>query len=120
MAASDSTDVAFEDVPAVPVGGVEAYVDRPGFQHGGIGVAACWYGGARAVADVLTRTAARRGPDPLTDAHLGAVDMRLHAAGAVLAQAAAEIDRDPRTPTVRPGSGACAYAPSSNRSAPTS
>ncbi|MFD9374332.1 acyl-CoA dehydrogenase [Streptomyces sp. NPDC059999] len=95
MAASDSTDVAFEDVPAVPVGGVEAYVDRPGFQHGGIGVAACWYGGARAVADVLTRTAARRGPDPLTDAHLGAVDMRLHAAGAVLAQAAAEIDRDP-------------------------
>lgn len=95
MAASDSADVRFEDVPAVPVGGVEAYVDRPGFQHGGIGVAACWYGGARAVADTLTRTAARRGPDPLTDAHLGAVDMRLHAAAAVLDRAAAEIDRDP-------------------------
>ncbi|GGZ63192.1 acyl-CoA dehydrogenase [Streptomyces subrutilus] len=95
MAASDSADVVFEDVPAVPVGGVEAYVDRPGFQHGGIGVAACWYGGARAVADLLGRTAARRGPDPLTDAHLGAVDMRLHAAAAVLARAAAEIDADP-------------------------
>ncbi|MFJ9074587.1 acyl-CoA dehydrogenase [Streptomyces sp. NPDC102278] len=95
MAASDSTDVAFEDVAAVPVGGVEAYVERSGFQHGGIGVAACWYGGARAVAGVLTRTAARRGPDPLTDAHLGAVDMRLHAAAAVLAGAAAEIDGDP-------------------------
>ncbi|MFD6875920.1 MULTISPECIES: acyl-CoA dehydrogenase [unclassified Streptomyces] len=95
MAASDSNDVAFEDVPAVPVGGVAAYVERPGFQHGGIGVAACWYGGARAVADVLVRTAAQRGPDPLTDAHLGAVDMRLHAAAAVLAGAAAEIDGDP-------------------------
>ncbi|MFD9453779.1 acyl-CoA dehydrogenase [Streptomyces sp. NPDC059985] len=95
MAASDSNDVAFEDVPAVPVGGAAAYVERPGFQHGGIGVAACWYGGARAVADVLVRTAAQRGPDPLTDAHLGAVDMRLHAAAAVLAGAAAEIDGDP-------------------------
>ncbi|MEU9097951.1 acyl-CoA dehydrogenase [Streptomyces sp. NPDC048361] len=95
MAASDSADVTFTDVPAVPVGGVEAYVNRPGFQHGGIGVAACWYGGARAVARVLAETAGRRGADPLTDAHLGAVDMRLHAAGAVLSQAAAEIDRDP-------------------------
>ncbi|MFF3153240.1 acyl-CoA dehydrogenase [Streptomyces sp. NPDC057910] len=95
MAASDSADVVFTDVPAIPVGGVEGYVERPGFQHGGIGVAACWYGGARAVARTLVSTAARRGADPLTDAHLGAVDMRLHAAGAVLAQAAAEIDKDP-------------------------
>ncbi|GAA4100175.1 acyl-CoA dehydrogenase [Streptomyces hundungensis] len=95
MAASDSADVVFTGVPAIPVGGVEAYVNRAGFQHGGIGVAACWYGGARAVTRTLAASAARRGADPLTDAHLGAVDMRLHAAGAVLAQAAAEIDKDP-------------------------
>ncbi|MCX5387010.1 acyl-CoA dehydrogenase [Streptomyces sp. NBC_00083] len=95
MAASDSADVTFTEVPAVPVGGVEGYVNRPGFQHGGIGVAACWYGGALAVARVLGETAGRRGADPLTDAHLGAVDMRLHAAGAVLDRAATEIDRDP-------------------------
>ncbi|MFF3159003.1 acyl-CoA dehydrogenase [Streptomyces sp. NPDC057910] len=95
MAASDSADVIFTDVPAIPVGGVEAYVERPGFQHGGIGVAACWYGGARAVARTLATMAAQRGANPLTDAHLGAVDMRLHAAGAVLAQAADEIDKDP-------------------------
>ncbi|WUH51762.1 acyl-CoA dehydrogenase [Streptomyces sp. NBC_00442] len=95
MAASDSADVTFTDIPAVPVGDVEAYVNRPGFQHGGIGVAACWYGGARTVARVLAETAGRRGAEPLTDAHLGAVDMRLHAAGAVLSRAAAEIDRDP-------------------------
>jgi alkylation response protein AidB-like acyl-CoA dehydrogenase len=95
MAGSDTPDVRFEDVAAVPVGGVDAYVTRAGFQHGGIGVAACWLGGARAVGGELLGAAARRGPDPLTDAHLGAVDMRLHAAEAVLRQAAAEIDDDP-------------------------
>ena len=94
MAGSDTPDVRITDLPAVPVGGVEAYVRRPGFQHGGIGVAACWYGGALAVTEPL-RSAAHRGPDPHTDAHLGAVDMKLHAAGALLEQAAAEIDQDP-------------------------
>ncbi|WP_326615753.1 acyl-CoA dehydrogenase [Streptomyces decoyicus] len=94
MAGSDTPDVRITDLPAVPVGGVEAYVRRPGFQHGGIGVAACWYGGALAVTEPL-RSAAHRAPDPHTDAHLGAVDMKLHAAGALLEQAAAEIDQDP-------------------------
>ncbi|MFJ1584666.1 acyl-CoA dehydrogenase [Streptomyces sp. NPDC088197] len=95
MAGSDTPDVRFDHVPGVPVGDVGGYLKRPGFQHGGIGVAACWYGGARAVADVLLRAAADRGPDPHTDAHMGAVDMLLHAAAAVLKQAAAEIDGDP-------------------------
>ncbi|WP_327287926.1 acyl-CoA dehydrogenase [Streptomyces sp. NBC_01198] len=95
MAGSDTPDVRFDRVTAEPVGGVEAYLTRPGFQHGGIGVAACWYGGARAVANTLMGQAAERGPDPLTDAHLGAVDIRLHAADAVLRQAADEIDLDP-------------------------
>lgn len=94
MAGSDTPDVRITDLPAVPVGDVEAYLERPGFQHGGIGVAACWHGGALAVAETL-RSAAHRRPDPHTEAHLGAVDMRLHAAGALLDQAAAEIDRDP-------------------------
>ncbi|MEU7322772.1 acyl-CoA dehydrogenase [Streptomyces griseoviridis] len=94
MAGSDSPDMRFDRAPAVAVGGVDAYLRRPGFQHGGIGVAACWYGGALAVARTLRHAAARRA-DPHTDAHLGAVDARLHAAGAVLAQAAAEIDDDP-------------------------
>ncbi|MFG2138649.1 acyl-CoA dehydrogenase [Streptomyces sp. NPDC048650] len=104
MAGSDTPDVRITDLPAVPVGGVEAYVRRPGFQHGGIGVAACWYGGALAVTEPL-RSAAQRRPDPHTDAHLGAVDIQLHAAGALLDQAAAEIDQDPldrsRTARVR-------------------
>ncbi|MCS0636889.1 acyl-CoA dehydrogenase [Streptomyces sp. LP05-1] len=94
MAGSDSPDVRFTRVPAVPVGGVEEYLTRPGFHHGGVGVAACWYGGARAVARVLFERAGRR-PDPYTDAHAGAVDLRLHTAGTVLRRAAEEIDADP-------------------------
>ncbi|MFJ5273511.1 acyl-CoA dehydrogenase family protein [Streptomyces sp. NPDC088358] len=95
MAGSDTPDVRFAEVPAVRVGGVGSYVERPGFQHGGIGVAACWYGGAIAVARTL-REAARHRAEPHTDAHLGTVDVQLHAAWAMLEQAAAEIDRDPQ------------------------
>ncbi|MFF3984642.1 acyl-CoA dehydrogenase [Streptomyces sp. NPDC001797] len=94
MAGSDTPDVHFDQVPAVAVGGVDSYVRRPGFQHGGIGVAACWYGGAVAVARTLHRATAQRA-DPHADAHLGAVDVQLHAAATVLLRAAAEIDEDP-------------------------
>ncbi|MBT2427322.1 acyl-CoA dehydrogenase [Streptomyces sp. ISL-112] len=94
MAGSDSPDIRFTDVPATAVGGVEAYLRRPGFHHGGVGVAACWYGGARAVAHVLFTRAEQRA-DPFTDAHAGAVDLRLYTAGTVLRRAAEEIDLDP-------------------------
>jgi alkylation response protein AidB-like acyl-CoA dehydrogenase len=90
MAASDSLDVRFEDTPAEPVGAPGAYVDRPGFHHGGIGVAAVWYGGARAVARPLL--GAR---DPHALAHLGAVEVGLMAARIALERAAEEIDADP-------------------------
>ncbi|MFJ8981504.1 acyl-CoA dehydrogenase [Streptomyces sp. NPDC102282] len=94
MAGSDTPDVRFHSAAAEAVGAVEGYVDRPGFQHGGIGVAACWLGGARAVARAL-RAAAHRGGSPHTDAHLGAVDIDLRAAGLLLEAAATEIDADP-------------------------
>ncbi|MFJ7999714.1 acyl-CoA dehydrogenase [Streptomyces sp. NPDC096310] len=94
MAGSDTPAVRFDEVPALAVGEVDSYVRRPGFQHGGVGVAACWYGGALAVARTLRRAAGRR-PDPHSDAHFGAVDMQLHAAGVLLEQAATEIDGDP-------------------------
>nr|WP_256104510.1 acyl-CoA dehydrogenase [Streptomyces sp. ODS05-4] len=94
MAGSDSPDVRFTAVPATEVGGVEAYLRRPGFHHGGVGVAACWYGGAQAVARVLFEKAGR-GEDSFTDAQAGAVHLTLYAAGAALRQAAEEIDADP-------------------------
>lgn len=95
MAASDTLDIVFDQVPATPVGEPGAYLERPGFQHGGLGVAACWYGGARAVARTL-HTAARSydvGPHAL--AHLGAVWAQLQAMEAALDRAAVEVDADP-------------------------
>ncbi|NKI42871.1 acyl-CoA dehydrogenase [Streptomyces sp. LD120] len=95
MAGSDTPDVTFAAVPALPLGEVEAYTQRPGFWHGGVGVAACWLGGARGVAETLVRAVRRREPDQLTAAHLGAVDSALYSAECVLERAAGEIDADP-------------------------
>ena len=46
LAGSDSRSVRFDRHPAEPVGGPEEYLDRPGFWHGAVGVAAVWVGGA--------------------------------------------------------------------------
>ena len=95
MAGSDTLDVDFENVPAQPVGVPGAYVERPGFAHGGVGVAACWYGGARAVGRALLAAAERRDVGPHALAHLGAVDIALRTLGTALDNAADEIDADP-------------------------
>ncbi|HEY2204863.1 MAG TPA: acyl-CoA dehydrogenase [Pseudonocardia sp.] len=95
MAGSDTLDVEFTDIPGEPVGEPGSYTARPGFAHGGAGVAACWYGGARAVAQTLLTAAAKRDIGPHGLAHLGAVDIALHTTRAALEQAAAEIDADP-------------------------
>jgi hypothetical protein len=95
MAGSDTINIDFDDVAAEPVGPPGGYSGRPGFAHGGVGVAACWYGGARAVADTLLGAARRRDPGPHALAHLGAIDIALTSARAALDQAADEIDADP-------------------------
>jgi alkylation response protein AidB-like acyl-CoA dehydrogenase len=95
MAASDTLDVRFPGVAAEPIGPPAAYTDRPGFAHGGGGVAACWFGGARAVGAKLAAAAASRDVGPHALAHLGAVDIALTSARSALAGAAGEIDADP-------------------------
>lgn len=95
MAASDTLDVRFDEVPGEPVGPVDGYVKRPGFHHGGAGVAACWYGGARGVAETLLAAAAERDVGPHALAHLGAIDVALRTARVALEEAADEIDADP-------------------------
>lgn len=97
MAGSDTRTVEFLCTPAVPVGAPGAYLDRPGFWHGAVGVGACWLGGARAVAAPLY--AAGPEANPHTLAHLGAVDAAMTAADATLAWAAAQIDADPQNRT---------------------
>ena len=58
-------------------------------------MAACWYGGARAVGQTLRDAAAERDVGPHALAHLGAVDIALATARTALDVAAAEIDADP-------------------------
>ena len=95
MAGRDTLDVAFDDIPAEPVGPPGGYTRRPGFSHGGAGVAACWYGGARGVGRTLLASASKRDVGPHALAHLGSVDIALRTALAALDRAADEIDADP-------------------------
>lgn len=96
MADSDSGAVRFEGAETVPVGQPGAYLRRPGFWHGAIGVAACWYGGACGVADALQARARAGRADEHALAHLGQVAAALSGARWALQAAAAEVDDDPR------------------------
>ncbi|MDV7099454.1 acyl-CoA dehydrogenase family protein [Gordonia amicalis] len=100
MRATDTGTVTFHAVPATPVGEVGAYLDRPGFWHGGMGVAACWFGGARRVARPLYR-ALTRTDDPLLRMHAGAVDAQLATGWAAIEAATRLIDADPTGPSQR-------------------
>ncbi|WKK70724.1 acyl-CoA dehydrogenase [Rathayibacter oskolensis] len=86
-----SGPVRFTAAPARAVGEAGWYLSRPGFAWGGIGVAACWHGGALGVAATVARAAARRA-EPHLLAHLGAIDTALSAARRALDEAAARVD----------------------------
>lgn len=87
-----SCAVRFEAVRATPVGGVGWYLDRDGFGWGGIGVAACWFGGALGLARTMLAAAQIRTPDQVALMHLGRVDSALHETRTLLTDAAAAID----------------------------
>lgn len=86
-----SGPVQFEAVPAIPVGAPGWYLSRPGFAWGGIGVAACWYGGAVGLARTVHASAAKK-DDPFLQAHLGATDALLNDCRRALAEAAELAD----------------------------
>lgn len=92
LAAVESGDLRLTAVPAEPVGEPGWYLQRPGFAWGGIGVAACWYGGAVAVAERLLDVTHGREPDQLALAALGEADRLLHGARLSLTAAARDID----------------------------
>ena len=95
VAGSDTRSVQFTNAHAVAVGDPGDYLDRPGSWHGAIGVAACWLGGARRVADPLYRCTGSQSADAYSLAHLGVVDAALAAGDATLAAAALQVDSDP-------------------------
>jgi hypothetical protein len=92
LAAVDSGDLDLDHVGATPVGAAGWYLERPGFAWGGIGVAACWFGGAVGLARALLRSAERRTPDQLALAAIGEADRLVWASRAVLADAATRVD----------------------------
>jgi alkylation response protein AidB-like acyl-CoA dehydrogenase len=96
MAATASLTMRFDAsvAPHAAIGRPGAYVERPGFWHGGAGVAACWYGGALGVAERL-RVAVLAGDDRLVDAAWGRVRSRLEAVAALIELSAQEIDAEP-------------------------
>lgn len=94
MQATQSVEVDFRGTHATLVGERGSYVCRPGFWHGGAGIAACWYGAATALATLL-RDAATRRDDLHLRAHLGTADVALVAARAYLRECARAIDAAP-------------------------
>ena len=98
MVGSASLDVTFDGARAHRVGQVGDYLSRPGFWQGGAGVAACWYGGARGIAQTLhnaVMTAPPTGRSPFRLAALGKIELALHSTACVLRDAAAWIDAHP-------------------------
>lgn len=95
MGPTDTAQVDFDGVLATPVGAPGDYVNRPGFWHGGAGIAACWWGAAATVA-VRMRKHLRQGrPNAHQQAHLGAAEALLCACAALLRESASWIDTHP-------------------------
>lgn len=97
MRACASVDVTFSAARAFAVGAPGAYLERPGYWHGSAGIAAAWYGAARAIASHLHARAQHAAPDPVRLAQLGQIDCTLRAVAALLREGAAEIDRHPQS-----------------------
>ena len=99
MAGSASVDVSFNGAQARQVGDVGSYLARPGFWHGGAGIAACWHGGATVLASALhrkLRASAPSGRGAFQLAALGRVDLHLESTRALLREAAQWIDLHPQ------------------------
>ncbi|WP_345781872.1 acyl-CoA dehydrogenase family protein [Stenotrophomonas sp. HITSZ_GD] len=96
----ETARVEFNGTTARVVGRPGEYIARAGFWHGGAGIAACWFGATRAIAERL-RADRRASSDPHAAAHLGAIDVRLSALAAVLRETAALIDEAPTLPHQR-------------------
>lgn len=101
MRRADTRTVHFTSAPAIVVGNPGSYLDRPGFWVGGMGVAACWYGGAVCLAEPLRHRVSGHPHDAHAAAHLGAVEVVLGAARDVLRAAADDVDAHPRAAHAR-------------------
>jgi alkylation response protein AidB-like acyl-CoA dehydrogenase len=88
-----SGPIILEDVDALPIGNADWYLTRPGFAWGGIGVAACWYGGLVGIARTVYRGLGSS-PAPLQAMLLGQLDGFVQSARRALVEAVAAIDEE--------------------------
>lgn len=88
----------FDHTPVTWLGERSVYLQRPGFWHGGAGIAACWYGAACQIAQLLRHRL--HADQPHAAAHLGAMFTQLRAARAMFHQLAQRIDATPGEPWV--------------------
>ena len=98
MNGSASLDVTFDGARAEAIGQPGEYLNRPGFWQGGAGIAACWYGGALALAKALRASlasGAAASRSPFRRAALGRVDVALQSTASVLRASADWIDTNP-------------------------
>lgn len=98
MASSMSVKVDFSGVSGRRVGKPGQYLSRPGFWHGGAGIAACWHGGAVGIGSALRQSllvSNARDASSFKMASLGKIELALEDTAATLRQAAAWIDDHP-------------------------
>ena len=93
MAGIPSTTVRFDGAPMTILGPRDAYLQRPGFWHGGAGIAAVWFGAAVALAERMRPACS----DVNRARLLGAADLVLGPAAALLREVAARIDDAPQS-----------------------
>jgi alkylation response protein AidB-like acyl-CoA dehydrogenase len=96
LSAVTSCSLTFAGTASEPVGEPGWYLRRPGFSWGGIGVAACWYGAARALNTTLTDAGVSGDLGALA---LGRADLALTSARYALAESADAIDSGRATGT---------------------
>jgi alkylation response protein AidB-like acyl-CoA dehydrogenase len=93
MRSTDTRTVRLDGASGVPVGDTAWYLDRAGFWHGAVGVAASWLGGALGVVDSVREGV--DGADPHHLALLGEAEAIRYSMEAALWRGAQEIDADP-------------------------
>jgi hypothetical protein len=94
MAATRTARLQLRSASARVIGAPGFYLERPGFWHGGMGIAACWYGAAAALVELMCKRLVQRA-DSHALARLGSAQCALYGAAAALRESAAGIDASP-------------------------
>ena len=92
MDASRSFTVVVDSIAGDPIGEENFYLDRPGFVVGGLGVAAVWAGGARAVTDQVATGLRTFSASPHQLRRLGRMEQAAWQAGVLVEHVAERID----------------------------